>query len=519
MFSITTPIYYVNDAPHLGHAYTTVLADALARYHRLAGEQVFFLTGVDEHGQKVQNALKKQGIQRPTRAQAQKYVDGMAVRFQEVWQRLGISNDDFIRTTQPRHMRVVQAVLQALWEAGQIYRGSYEGWYCVPDERFWTDKDLADTPDPERCPECGRPLERISEANYFFRMSAYQDWLVETIQADPDFIQPSHRRNEVLGFLRRPLGDLCISRPAARLSWGIPLPFDADYVTYVWFDALINYITAAGYLADDDRFAATWPHTLHLIGKDILTTHAVYWPIMLHAAGLPLPKAIFAHGWWVVEGTKMGKSLGNAVPPLALAGDYGVDAFRYFLLRDMTPGQDVDFAEERLAARYNADLANNLGNLAQRVLAMTGRYLNGVVPTPGVETEAEAALRVRICALPEAVFAGVNALALNAALGAVMDGLSEVNTYLERTAPWTVAKTKDLARVGTILYSAGEALRFASVLLAPALPERTAALWQRLGWQPPVDLRDGLSWGLWQPGAQVLPGEPLFPRREALESS
>ena len=426
MFYITTPIYYVNDEPHLGHAYTTILADVLARYHRLRGEPVFSLTGVDEHGQKVQNAVRKNGIQDP-----QAYVDQMAVRFQSTWDRLNITYDDFIRTTQPRHVRVVQAVLQQLWDEGEIYRGSYEGWYCVPDERFWTEKDLVDG----NCPDCGRPVEKIVEANYFFRMSQYQDWLVGYIQDHPDFIQPASRRNEVLGFLRQPLGDLCISRPVARLSWGIPLPFDPDYVTYVWFDALLNYVTAAGYLQDDVRFTQIWPQALHLIGKDILTTHAVYWPIMLHAAGLPLPKGIFAHGWWVIGGTKMSKSLGNAVRPLDLAETYGIDAFRYFLMRDMTPGQDADFDEERLSARYASDLANNLGNLLQRVVNMTGRYAQGQAPHAGEAGEEERALRAQLEALPGAVFEQVGHFALNAALAQVMDALTAVNGYLERTAP------------------------------------------------------------------------------------
>ena len=509
MFYITTPIYYVNDEPHLGHAYTTILADVLARYHRLRGEPVFFLTGVDEHGQKVQNAVRKQAIDDP-----QAYVDRMALRFQETWRGLNIAYDDFIRTTEERHKRVVRHVLQALWEKGEIYRGEYEGWYCVPDERFWTEKDLVDG----ACPDCGRPVERITEANYFFKMGQYRDWLVQYIQDHPAFIQPEHRRNEVLGFLRQGLGDLCISRPVTRLPWGIPLPFDDDYVTYVWFDALLNYVTAAGYLAGDapdaapdgGRFAEVWPNAVHLIGKDILTTHAVYWPAMLQAAGLPLPRTIFAHGWWVIGGTKMSKSLGNVVRPLDLAAVYGVDAFRYFLLRDMTLGQDADFDEERLARRYNTDLANNLGNLLNRVVAMTVKYCGGAVPVPGEATENERALRAQVEALPGQVFAQVGAFQVNAALAAVMDALTAVNGYLERSAPWALAKQGQAARVATVLYTAAEALRLASVLLAPAMPEKTAELWRRLGWQAPADLLDGLAWGGLRPGSVVAGGEPLY---------
>lgn len=509
MFSITTPIYYVNDEPHLGHAYTTILADVLARYHRLQGEPTFSLTGVDEHGQKVQNALKKQGIADPQPAEAQAYVDRMAARFQAVWDHLHIAYDDFIRTTQPRHVRVVEAVLRQLWEAGEIYRGAYEGWYCVPDERFWTEKDLVDG----NCPDCGRPVERIVEANYFFRMGKYQDWLVEYIEDHPGFIQPAYRRNEVLGFLRRPLSDLCIARPKTRLNWGITLPFDAEYVTYVWFDALINYITAQGYLEEPERFARQWPETLHLIGKDILTTHAVYWPTMLQAAGLPQPKTIFAHGWWVIGGEKMSKSRGNVVKPLDLANAYGVDAFRYFLLRDMTLGQDADFDEERLAARYNTDLANNLGNLLQRVTNMTARYCGGAIPAPGAVSAEESALREQIAALPEKVFAQVNGFAVNGALADLMDALGAVNAYLERAAPWTQAKNGDAGRVGTILYTAAETLRLVSVLLSPVIPEKAAEIWDRLGWQPAGDLACCLEWGGLHPGSVVKQGEPLFPRK------
>jgi methionyl-tRNA synthetase len=517
MFYITTPIYYVNDEPHVGHAYTTILADALARYHRLRGEQVFFLTGVDEHGQKVLNALKKRGVENPTQAELQAYVDGMAARFQAVWKQLNIQYDEFFRTTSPQHVQVVQHVLQQLWEQGQIYRGEYEGWYCIHDERFWTEKDLriSETGEPI-CPNCSRPVERIVETNYFFRMSAYQDWLVEYIETHPDFILPGFRKNEVLGFLRKPLGDLCISRPVSRLNWGIPLPFDADYVTYVWFDALLNYVTAAGYRQSPERFARQWPQAVHLMGKDILTTHSVYWTTMLHAAGLPLPRQVFAHGYWVINGLKMSKSLGNAVKPLDLTGIYGSDAVRYFLMRDMTLGHDADFAAERVGARYAADLANNLGNLLQRITSMTVRYCAGKAPAPAVDCAGaeEDALRDLVEALPGQVFAQVDQLAVHNALGLCMDALTAVNGYLERSAPWQRAKTGDHARVDTILYTAGEALRLISILLAPVMPERISVLWQRLGWQPGETLADGLHWGGWQPGSPVTVGEPLFPRVE-----
>ena len=502
IFYITTPIYYVNDEPHIGHAYTTVLADVLARYHRLQGAETFFLTGTDEHGQKVQTAARKHGVEPLA------YADQVVERFRSTWRELHISNDDFIRTTQPRHVRVVQQVLADLWQRGEIYQGEYTGWYCVPDERFWTERDLRDG----NCPDCGRPVEQVVEHNYFFRMSAYQDWLVDYIQTHPEFIQPAFRRNEVLGFLRQPLGDLCISRPASRLSWGIPLPFDPQYVTYVWFDALLNYVTAAGYLVDEERFEKQWPQALHLVGKDILTTHSVYWPTMLKAAGLPMPRTIFAHGWWVVDGAKMGKSLGNAVRPLDLAGVYGVDAFRYFLMRDMTPGLDADFDPQRLAARYQADLANNLGNLLQRLVNMIGRYCDGHIPEAGSEGPAEQAIRERASALPAQVFERVEAFAVQEALEKIMEALSADNQYLVQTAPWKQADAGDFAAVNTALYTASELLRIASVLLHPVLPEKIEEVWRRLGWAPGHSLAGGLAWGGLRPGEPVSAGEPLFPR-------
>jgi methionyl-tRNA synthetase len=503
-FYITTPIYYVNDEPHVGHAYTTVLADVMARYARLRGVETFFLTGTDEHGRKVQRAAEARGVD------PQQHADETVVRFRQAWERLDITHDDFIRTTEPRHVCVVEAVLQDLWDRGEIYLGEYEGWYCVPCERFWTEKDLVDG----NCPDCDRPIERIVEPNYFFRMGAYQDWLVDYINANPDFIQPEIRRNEVLGFLRRPLGDLCISRPVSRLSWGIPLPFDPDYVTYVWFDALLNYISAPGYLTDGARFDQIWSQAIHLIGKDILTTHAVYWPTMLQAVGLPQPKAIFAHGWWCVRGTKMSKSLGNVARPLDLVDVYGVDAFRYFLTRDMARERDVEFNVEIVAQRYRSDLADDLGNLLHRLVNMVGRYCGGWIPEPGMSTDEETVLRGRCESLVPQVFERVDVIAPNEALMLVMGVVKEINGYLERTAPWRRAKEGQMERVATSLYAAAEALRLCSVLLQPVLPERVGELWRRLGWQPPEPLKDGLTWGGLRPGSQAISGPPLFPKIE-----
>jgi methionyl-tRNA synthetase len=431
----------------------------------------------------------------------------MVLRFQAAWKHLHIDFDDFIRTTEPRHYRVAETVLLELWEKGDIYKGQYEGWYCIPDERFWTEKDLVDG----NCPECGRRVNRLEEPNYFFRMGDHQDWLIDYITEHTEFIRPASRRNEVLGFLRNPLGDLCISRPVSRLNWGIPLPFDHEYVTYVWFDALLNYVTAAGHLVDDNRFRTLWPNALHLIGKDILTTHCVYWPTMLHAIGLPQPRAIVAHGWWALEGAKMSKSRGNVVKPLDLADIYGVDAFRYFLMRDMAIGRDAEFTEQRLASRYQADLADDFGNLLHRLTNMIGRYAEGSIPNAGAATEEESALRVRAESLIPEIGQLIDDLAVNEGLARIMDLVRDINRYLERSAPWTLAKRGDTERVYTVLYYATEALRLSSILLHPVLPERTSEVWRRLGWNTESP-QDGLSWGVLQPSTPVVSGEPLFPR-------
>ncbi|NOU09992.1 MAG: methionine--tRNA ligase, partial [Nitrospira sp.] len=353
-FYITTPIYYVNDVPHIGHAYTTIAADVLARYWRLRGREVFFLTGLDEHGQKVQQAAAKAGID------PQAHCDKLAPQFQTLWQRLNISNDAFIRTTDLEHKAIVQRYLQELYDKNLIYQDSYTGWYCTFDERFWTEKDV----ESGLCPDCKRPVEQLSEHNYFFKMGQYQDRLIEHIKAHPDFIRPESRRNEVLGFLQtQKLGDLSISRPKSRLSWGIELPFDNNYVTYVWFDALVNYMSALEYLPREKPTGNQfWPANVHLVGKDILTTHAVYWSTMLMALNLPLPETIFAHGWWTVDGEKMSKSRGNVVDPNKMVESYGVDAFRYFLLREVPFGQDGDFSQSAIVTSLNSDLANGIGN-------------------------------------------------------------------------------------------------------------------------------------------------------------
>ena len=482
-----------------------MLGDVLARYGRLRGRDAFFLVGTDEHGQKVQDAARANGVDPRTQA------DRLVVRFREAWRGLRVEYDDFIRTTEERHRRVVVEVLQRLWDAGEIYLADYEGWYCVPDERFWTDKDVTD----RRCPDCGRAVEWLSEQNYFFRMGKHREWLIEHVETHPGFIVPENRRNEVLGYLRRPLGDLCISRPAARVGWGIPLPFDTGYVTYVWFDALLNYVTAAGYLSDAERFSELWPSVTHVIGKDILITHAVYWPTMLRAVGLPPPKTILAHAWWLIGGSKMSKSRGGVVKPLELAETYGVDALRFYLVTGIGAGRDADFDEEVLRARYRSELANDLGNLLHRLVDMIGRYCDGSVPGPGAASEADLALRRRFEGLPAAVFARVDALEVNRAALLAVEAVGSVNRYVEHAAPWAAAKEGRDGDVESVLYNAAEALRLASVLLWPVMPERTAELWRRLGWDAPAALSEGLSWGGLAPGAPVASGEPLFPRLEA----
>lgn len=470
-FYVTTPIYYVNDKPHIGHAYTTILADVLARYHRLLERPTYFLTGTDEHGQKVQQAADKKSIT------PQEQCDSTVVRFQELWKKLEITHDDFIRTTEERHKNVVQGILQDLYERDEIYSDEYEGWYCVPCERFFTEKDLVEG----CCPECKREVEKILERNYFFKMSNYQDWLVTYIEENPDFIQPAHRRQETLGFLRQPLGDLCISRPKSRLSWGIELPFDNEYVTYVWFDALVNYISGIGFRADETEFQKWWPASYHLIGKDILTTHTVYWPTMLKAIGIPMPEAIFAHGWWLVGRDKMSKSLGNVVNPMDMSEQYGVDAFRYFLMAEMSLGLDASFTEEGFVLRYNADLANDLGNMTSRVIKMIERNASGMIPENVEATDAEKDLIEKSLTAAEKMAEAVDTMHLDRGLLDVMNAVREGNRYFEQNAPWKLAKEGKTEELNRVLYSAAECLRIVSGLLYPVMPGKMSDLRKALG--------------------------------------
>ena len=508
VFYVTTPIYYVNDNPHIGHAYTTVLADVLARYHRAKGDDSFFLTGTDEHGQKVEKAAKLHGMTPIEQC------DKTVVNFQSLWKKLNITNDDFIRTTQERHEKIVSAVLQDLYARDLIYQAPYTGNYCVPCERYFTDKDLVDG---NLCPDCHRPTERLEEQNYFFRMSRYQEWLVEYIRTHEDFIQPAFRANETLGFLKQPLGDLCISRSKKRLSWGIELPFDHDYVCYVWFDALLNYVSAIGYGTDEARFRKYWPECRHLIGKDILTTHTVYWPCMLHAMGLDMPKSIFAHGWWLTGNVKMSKSLGNVVNPMDFADRYGVDAFRYFLMAAMTLGNDASFTEEDFISRYNSDLANDLGNLLSRVVKLTLRCFDGLVPQPELLLEPEDK-SLLACAgeAVAAVTSSVENMKLDRGLETVMNVVRAGNRYMEQTAPWTLAKEGNTKRLATVLYTAAETLRIVSGLLFPVMPEKMAELRRTIGMSEEdcrsVSFEQIRSFGTLRPGSRMQDIAALFPR-------
>lgn len=509
-FYITTPIYYVNDVPHIGHAYTTIAADVLSRYWRLRGREVFFLTGLDEHGQKVQQAAAKAGID------PQAHCDKLTPQFQDLWKRLNISNDAFIRTTDAQHKKVVQRFLQELFDKQLIYKADYSGWYCTFDERFWTEKDVADG----LCPDCKRPIEKLSEHNYFFKMGQYQDRLIDHIKKHDQFIRPESRRNEVLGFLTtQKLSDLSISRPKSRLSWGIELPFDHDYVTYVWFDALVNYISALEYKLAAPSIEKYWPASVHLVGKDILTTHAVYWSTMLMALDFPLPETIFAHGWWTVDGEKMSKSRGNVVDPHQMIDKFGADAFRYFLLREVPFGQDGDFSQTSMVTRVNSDLANGLGNLLSRTLTLIERTQAGRIPAPEAIGPLEQELQeTTIGLLNETLLHHVEQLEFHRALEAIWHVVQSANQYVDRTAPWTLSKNDaDGARLRTVLYTMAETLRCLGLATYPVTPKTAQSLCTQLGLS--VDfahplLKGKIEWGGLKPGTAIQKGLSLFPRIE-----
>lgn len=509
-FYVTTPIYYVNDKPHIGHAYTTMLADVLARYHRLLGDDTWFLTGTDEHGQKVQEAAKKRGVE------PQAHVDEMVVRFQELWERLDITHDDFIRTTEPRHTQIVQKILQDLYDRGEIYQAEYDGLYDVRSETFITEKDL-----PEGCSIDNLPdhVKTIKETNYFFKMGKYQQWLIDYIEENPNFIQPDFRRNETLGFLRKDLSDLCISRPKSRLSWGIELPFDPDYVTYVWFDALVNYISSVGYGSDEETFKRRWPCQVHLIGKDILTTHTVYWPTMLKAMGVEMPKTIFAHGWWLSGRDKMSKSTGNVVNPLDYADRFGVDALRYFLMAEMSLGQDASFTEEVFVKRYNSDLANDLGNLSSRVLKMVHMQCDARIPSVSEDALADPAAATLWAQVQQAVTDMAEKIAVlrpDQGVASVLTAVREANKYFGSREPWKQAKEDDKQPFYDTLYVALEALRVCAALLTPVMPAKMASLTAQVGAESgDPKLEDLKVFGKLDAGTSLPEVEGLFPRYQA----
>jgi methionyl-tRNA synthetase len=516
-FYLTTPIYYVNDVPHIGHAYTTIAADVLARYKRLTGYEVFFLTGTDEHGIKIERSARDRGIS------PQEWTDIVSAHFRHLWARLNISYNNFIRTSEPRHKAVAQAVFQKAYEKGDIYKGLYEGWYCIPDETFLLESEVKEG----KCPICGRAVEWITEEAYFFRLSHYQDWILNHIDSHPTFIQPVSRRNEVLSFVRGGLRDLCVSR--STFTWGIPVPFDPSQVIYVWIDALTNYLTAIGYGVDSHTFQKFWPANIHLIGKEILRFHAVIWPILLRSADLPPPEQVFAHGWWTADGEKMSKSTGNVIDPGKLVEDLAqkagtsldtaVDAIRYFVLREVAFGLDGDFSHAALIQRYNSDLANDLGNLLSRTLTMLQRYCHGAVPHPTISESATNVLAEAAAKLWPDLDPLLNELAFHRALSRLWEYVRLVNRYVDELAPWALARDPAQRRqLDTVLYNQVESLRLIGLLLFPFMPYTAASMWRQLGIQDEIAtqrLATGMVWGGTHPGTPIQPGEQLFPRIDA----
>lgn len=510
-FYITTSIYYVNAKPHIGHCSESFACDALARYHRLKGEDVFFLTGTDEHGQKIAKAAAE------ARLAPKDFVDSVVKYSMKLWADLSISYDDFIRTTEERHIEAVQSVLNRLNKRGELYESEYKGWYCTPCETFWPKNQL----EGDICPDCKRKIEEISETNWFLKTSKYQDWLKRYIEEHTDFIKPIARRNEILSFLEQPLQDLCISRPKSRLEWGIPLPFSEGHVAYVWIDALINYISAIGYVRDKERFDRYWPADVHVIGKDIIRFHAIYWPIILHMIGLLPPRTIFAHGWWSVgrPGEKMSKSKGEVVDPVAVVNKYGVDALRYFLLREITFGLDGVYSEEALKSRLNNDLANDLGNLLNRTLTMIEKYFGGAIPGPyeiGCAEDDEA-LKKMASGLSKRIDDFMKELDFASALSAIWELVNRANKYIEIQAPWSLDKKGEKKRLGSVIYNLAEALRIVAISVSPFIPKAAENMWSQLGIAPSLQaaqLSDIERWGLIKPGIKINKGKPLFPRIE-----
>ena len=508
-FYVTTPIYYVNARPHLGHAYTTIIADVITRFQTMRPAEVYFLTGTDEHGDKVVRAAKKENLS------PRAYVDKISHLFRTLWPELNINNNHFIRTTDASHMEVVRRILQNIYDAGDIYFSEYEGQYCFGCERFYTDRELVDG----KCPDHETAPETIKESNYFFKMSRYQDWLIEHIKQHPDFIRPERYRNEALAFLRAPLEDLCISRPKSRLKWGITLPFDENYVTYVWFDALLNYISALGY-PDGELFQKFWPVAQHIVAKDILKPHGIYWPIMLKAAGISIYQHLNVHGYWNIEQSKMSKSLGNVVEPLQLKNLYGLDAFRFFLIREMNFGLDSSFSESALVQRINSDLANDLGNLFSRIISMAHKYFKGCVPQVDPQAERELDLDLQTSALETITKfeTFMEAFEFHKALTAVWKFIGQMNKTIDVTAPWVLAKKKSSHKqLAVVIYHLLEGLRIISGLIYPVMPDTAKKMQQHLGLDPDdffYHLNQLRTWKVIAPGTALLKLVSLFPRIE-----